>query len=400
MRRSGPIAILMSAAIVTGLALTVYVASITPPTSRGSDLAFPTGVAVFTLVGALIVWRQPSNRVGWLFAAIGLLWVTGDLAGRYSTYAFLTERREGVFSWLGAWYGEWFWFVFLMLTFSLLPQLFPTGRPMPGRWEFFARAVFWFTVAVAAGAMLEDELVLIGTGVTLDNPIGLPGFHDIEEGPTALLLLVGGLTAIVVGLTSSVVRFRRSRGVERLQLKWFTVAVAVLIVQFVIQSFFGGERGHLYPVLDGLALALVPASAAIAILRYRLYDIDVVINRALVYAGLTAILAGTYLGGVVLLQALVPFSEDSELAVAGSTLAAAALFRPLKTRVQGFIDRRFYRHKYDAVETMNEFSSRLREQVDLDTLTGELVAVVGETMQPAHASLWLRTTARPEGSRA
>jgi hypothetical protein len=346
------------------------------------------------------VWRQPSNRVGWLFAAIGLLWVTGDLAGRYSTYAFLTERREGVFSWLGAWYGEWFWFVFLMLTFSLLPQLFPTGRPMPGRWEFFARAVSWFTVVVAAGAMLEDELVLIGTRVTLDNPIGLPGFHDIEEGPTALLLLAGGLTAIVLGLTSSVVRFRRSRGVERLQLKWFTVAVAVLIVQFVIQSFFGGERGHLYPVLDGLALALVPASAAIAILRYRLYDIDVVINRALVYAGLTAILAGTYLGGVVLLQALVPFSEDSELAVAGSTLAAAALFRPLKTRVQGFIDRRFYRHKYDAVETMNEFSSRLREQVDLDTLTGELVAVVGETMQPAHASLWLRTTARPEGSRA
>jgi hypothetical protein len=390
MRRSGVLALAMSVAILGGLALTVYVAAITPPTTRGSDLAFPSGVAVFTLVGALIVWRQPTNRVGWLFAAIGLLWVTGDLAGRYSTYAFLTGRKEGVFSWLGAWYGEWFWFVFLMLTFSLLPQLFPTGRPMPGRWSLFAKAVLWFTVVVAAAAMLEDELVLIGTGVTLDNPVGIPGFHDVEEGPTALLLLVGGLTAIVMGLASSVIRFRRSLGVERQQLKWFTVAVVVLIVQFVLQSFFGGERGHLYPLLDGLALALVPTSAAIAILRYRLYDIDVVINRALVYAGLTAILAGTYLGGVVLLQALVPISEDSDLAVAASTLAAAALFRPVKARVQDFIDRRFYRHKYDAAETLAEFSSRLRAQVDLDALSEELVQVVHSTMQPNHASLWLR----------
>ena len=391
MRRSGIAALALVTVDLTALTLAFLVVASTPEAGRGLDLAFSCGVAVFTLVGAVIVWRQPSNRIGWLFSAIGIVWVTGDLAGRYSTYAYVTGRGDDWLAWLGAWYGEWYWFVFLMLTFSLLPQLFPTGRPMTARWGIFAKIVFFFTLCMGGLTMLEDELVLIGTGEALHNPIGIPGFHDIEEGPTALVILPGGVIAIMGGLWSILIRFRRARGEERLQLKWFTLSVVVLTAQFVLQSIFSGDEGHNYPWLDGLTLALVPTTAAIAILRYRLYDIDLVINRALVYGALTAILAGAYLGIVVLLQSVfAPFTRDSDIAVAGSTLAVAALFRPVRGRVQDFIDRRFYRHKYDAQSMLETFASRLRDEVELDVLSHDLVTMVGGAMQPAHASLWLR----------
>lgn len=391
MRRSGTVALLLVTVDLVALTLAFLVVASTPEAGRGLDLAFSCGVAVFTLVGAVIVWRQPSNRIGWLFSAIGIVWVTGDLAGRYSTYAYVTGHGDDWLAWLGAWYGEWYWFVFLMLTFSLLPQLFPTGRPMTAQWGMFAKLVFVFTLCMAGLTMLEDELVLVGTGEALHNPFGIPGFHDIEEGPTALIILPGGLVAIIGGLWAILVRFRRSRGEVRLQLKWFTLSVVALTAQFVLQSIFSGDEGHHFPWLDGLTLALVPITAAVAILRYRLYDIDLVINRAAVYGLLSAILAGTYLGIVVLLQSvLAPFTADSDLAVAGSTLAVAGLFRPLRSTVQDFIDRRFYRHKYNAAETLEEFASSLRDEVDLDSLSRDLVAVVASTMQPTHASLWLR----------
>ena len=391
MRRSGLAALSIIAVVLGCLALSVYIVSVTSGGARVSDLAFSLGVAAFGLVGAAIVWLQPSNRVGWLFSAIGVIWVTGDLAGRYSTYAYFSNAGDGVLALMGAWFGEWYWFVFLMLTFSLLPQLFPTGRAMAGRWGWFAKAVLVFTIVMATATMFEDELAVIGTEVVLDNPIGVEGFTDIEEGPSAIALLLGGLISIIGGALAIVLRFRRSRGDESLQLKWFTFAVLALVVQFVMQSFFGGDSGHPYPWLDGIALALVPLSAAIAILRYRLYDIDLVINRALVYGLLSAILAGAYLGTVVLLQsAFAPITADSDVAVAGSTLAVASLFRPLRSRVQDFIDRRFYRHKYDAAETLEEFASSLRDEVDLDSLSQELVQVVASTMQPTHAFLWLR----------
>ena len=400
-RSSALVAASLVAAVVAGLALTALLVAVTPENARGSDIAFSMGVAFFTLVGAVIVWLQPPNRIGWLFSAIGIVWVGGDLAGRYSTYAYLTGDGNGSLSVLGAWISEWNWFLFLLLTFSLLPQLFPTGKPLRGHWSSFLRATFVFTLGITALSMLENELVLVGVEASLDNPIGIPGFKDIEEGAIAFLLLPGGLIAILGGVASIIARFRRSSGDERLQLKWFTVSVLLLVAQFVVQSFFGGDEGHLYPVVDAVALALVPVSAAIAIFKYRLYDIDVVINRALVYAVLSAILAGAYLGIVVLLQGLfAPFTADSDVAVAGSTLAVATLFGPVRSRVQAFIDRRFYRHKYDAAETLEEFTASLRDEVDLTSLSRELVDVVASTMQPAHASLWLRTEMPLEGRTA
>lgn len=385
MRRSAWPATGMVVAVLAGLIGSFSLLAMTPGRRPLDDLSFSLGVAFFTFVGAVIVARQPRNRIGWLFAAIGLLWVTGDLAGRYSTYSHLTGRGNEVLTFLGAWFGEWYWFGFLMLTFSLLPQLFPDGQPMAGRWATFAKWVSHFTLAAVVLTMFEDELVLIGTNSVVRNPFGIPGFHDIEEGSTALLIFLGGLTAIIGAAAAIIVRFRRSRGEERQQLKWFTLAVLALVVQFAAQSAFSGEEGHASPLLDGVALALVPISAAIAILRYRLYDIDLVINRALVYTTLSAILAGAYLGLVVLLQGLLnPVTADSDVAVAGSTLAVAALFRPVRSYVQGFIDRRFYRHKYDARRTLEGFTATLRDDVDLEHLTGDLVSVIHDTVQPSH----------------
>lgn len=394
MKRSGLWPLLLVGLVIAGLVSSIWL-------SRGGGeslfdaASFSVGVAFFTFVGALIVWRQPSNKIGWLFAWIGILWVTGDAAAKYSTQVYESGGGETPLVLLGAWYGEWFWFMFLMLTFSILPQLFPTGRPMNERWGRIAKTVFVFVLAMTALAMLEDELDLIAvnrTVGTVHNPFGIPGLHDIETGPVAVVLMIGGLLSVVSGMVAIVLRFKRARGEERQQLEWFTLAVVILVVQFAAQSFAADDgSGHNFPWLTGLALAFVPISAAVAIFRYRLYDIDLVINRALVYAVLSAILAGAYLAIVVLLQSVfAPFTRDSDIAVAGSTLAVAALFRPLRGAVQSFIDRRFYRHKYDAAETLDEFTSTLRDEVDLESLSRELVGVVTSTMQPAHASLWLR----------
>jgi hypothetical protein len=193
-------------------------------------------------------------------------------------------------------------------------------------------------------------------------------------------------------------RYRRSGAEQRQQMKWFGAAagfLALVILSGPIWWTLSPSFGNIaWPLLFGTALAGIPISIAVSVLKYRLYEIDVVVNKTLVYLVLTAILAALYFGLIVLMQQILPVTGDSDLAVAASTLAVAGLFRPLRARVQGFIDRRFYRRKYDATETLGDFSAHLRDQVDLDSLNRELVAVVGRTMQPAHASIWLRAGGR------
>jgi hypothetical protein len=209
------------------------------------------------------------------------------------------------------------------------------------------------------------------------------------------------LLVLAIGVTSLFVRFRGSLGVERQQLKWLALGGSVLLACFgsifLIEALVADLGDVSVTLIIALAILCLPVSIGIAVRKTRLYDVDVVINRALVYGALTGILGSAYLGTVVVVQsALQPFTRDSDVAVAASTLAMAALFRPLRSRVQSFIDRRFYRSRYDASETLRAFSSRIRDQVDLDALGRELVTVVGTTMQPAHASLWLRGQTRCE----
>ena len=356
-----------------------------------SDFFFSFTAATFTIVGAVIVWRRPGNAVGWAFAAVGLLWAAGDLATAYAHYGMVPTDKQLPLVTLAAWYGEWFWPLWLLTIFGVIPLLFPTGRPLNRRWRGALIFLLGYGGVVSGAAMLEDRLDIAGPGPALPNPIGIDGFHDIEFGAFAFLTFPLLLVAMVIGLTAIAVRFRQARGEERQQLKWFAFAVAATVVEFAVQIVADAILGVDSQFLAAIAMSFVPGAAAIAILRYRLYDVDVVINRTLVYATLTAVLAAAYVGLVFGFQSLLaPVTEESDLAIAASTLAVAGLFRPVRTRVQAFIDRRFYRSKVDAQQTLERFTDELRDEVDLGALSSRLTGVVADTMQPTHVSLWLK----------
>jgi hypothetical protein len=325
------------------------------------------------------------------------LWATGDLASTYAHYASVIVPGAP-FATVAAWYGEWFWPLWLLSMFAIIPMLFPTGRPLSRGWRRVLTAVVTFAAVTTMAGMLEDRLDVVGYARDLRNPFGIPGFHDIEGGIFAVFLFPLLLASMLSGLVSIVVRFRRSRGDERQQLKWFAFAGAALIIEFITQILIDALVGYRSSFVDAIFMAFVPAAAAIAILRYRLYDIDVVINRTLVYGLLSAVLAAIYVALVFGFQALLaPFTAESDLAIAGSTLAVAALFRPVRGRVQMFIDRRFYRRKVDAERTIETFTGELRDEVDLLALSSRLVHTIQDTMQPTHVSLWLREAAPDQG---
>ena len=340
--------------------------------------------AAFMAVGALIVANRPGNAIGWVFSAIALLAVTGALAEEYAGYAVWTRPGLLPGGVLAGWYAGWAWYPTVALALVFTPLLFPDGRPPSPPW----RLVAWLAVATTAlfvGFAAVQPTIELDDGHVVDNPIGVAGVTDPDD---SLLNIALGLL-VVAAVVSLVVRFRRSRGEERLQLKWFTYAGAVLPVLLV---------GDLLPdtvsnVLFALGITFPPVAAGIAVLRYRLYEIDRLINRTLVYGLLTTLLAGVYAGLVLVLGRLFGDLGDRppSWAVAGATLAVAALFQPARQRVQRLVDRRFNRARYDAARTVERFSARLRDQVDLDTLSAELLAVVDETVQPTRASLWLRS---------
>ena len=358
----------------------------------------PTGVlAVF---GALIMWRHPENTIGRIFSAVALLWAVGSFADGWATYTLTVPGRLLAGGRLAAWVGEWYWIPYLCMSFVALPLLFPTGRASSLRWRLFGRVALGAVVAVTVAAALDPHLDLAGSKVTVANPIGLPIGADPDDGgwPALLLALTiaGGGPAAIASLF---MRFRGSQGIERQQLKWFLFGSAVFLGGFILLGLtdaigWGRPPGW----VEGAVFSLLPAAGAMAILRYRLYDIDLIINRTLVYALLSAVLAGAYVGLVVLFQGVLSAAtNESDVAVAASTLGVAAMFGPARRRVQSFIDRRFYRSRYDAHETLESFAAQLRDEVDLDHLSSELVGIVATTMRPRHASLWLRPT---EGGRA
>jgi hypothetical protein len=363
------------------------------------DALFGLLYLVFPSVGLAIAVRHPRNAIGWLFLGGGLGAQLEDAALGYGTYTLLKEPGALPGGPAAGLIADVVWVPTMAAGISLLLLLFPTGRPPSPRWSLLIWVVALAVAAYVIGTLLNPGPLYFFEDVR--NPLGLEAGKDVI-GP--VVDLVGGpfLLTTVAAVVALILRFRRSTGVEREQLKWLVYSAALLVALTPVMVLTGEGEVQVAGILVsdflyGLMIGAIPLTVGAAILRHRLYDIDVVINRTLVYGSLTATLALAYLGSVLLLQlALSPLTEDSGLAVAGSTLAVAALFRPARRRIQELVDRRFYRRKYDAARTLDRFGARLRDEVELDSLSAELCGVVAETMQPAHVTLWLRA---PETAR-
>jgi hypothetical protein len=356
-------------------------------------------VGSFSTVGATISSRRPENPIGWIFCAMGLAFVLAMFFGYYGQHGLVVSPGSLPGATTAAWAGTWIWPVVLSPVGFLL-LLFPSVRPPSRRW----RPVLWLLGAALVGWFVSQAFMpgpMANAGYeSIPNPYGIETLGGVLKplnAASGILLLVGVLASAV----SLLVRFRRSRGDERRQLKWLAYAAVVVVlaaaVSLTVEGVAPDSDVAIIQVMQltlVASLSLVPIAVGTAILKYRLYDIDVVINRTLVYGSLTAMLAAVHFGGVAATQAifraLTGQEEQPQVAIVVSTLVIAALFNPLRRRIQRFIDRRFYRRKYDAVKTLSAFNARLRDETDLDALTDDLVGVVRETMQPAPVSLWLR----------
>jgi hypothetical protein len=343
---------------------------------------FGIGFVVYAAVGGLIADRYPRNPVGWLFCVVGVVFAAGDFFAEYADHTGATavaavNNATGPST---------------LVILALALMLFPTGRYLSAGWR--RAAAFVIAANLALSLVLTFEPGKLSSNPGIENPLGVDAAAGLLH---ALADAGGGLVVaatVLIAIAAIIARFRAARGIERQQLKWLAllavVGVAVLALLLVIAQFANLDTGT-GQVLAGVVLGLLsmaPAlAAAVAILRYRLYDVDVVINRALVYGALTALLGATYLGLVLLIGLAV---GKSGFAVAVSTLAVAALFGPARSRVQAAVDRRFYRRRYDAAHALAGFGARLRDQIELDALSDELRDVVDECLQPAHVSLWLR----------
>jgi hypothetical protein len=348
----------------------------------------------YSTVGAVVASRLPESPIGWLFCAIGLIFGVSHFSVEYVEYALLAPSRSLPADQAFAWLSSWVWVGGLGLV-VFLDLLFPNGRLPGARWRWFARFIAIVLFPAATLAALSPGRIL---STTLHNPLGVEGLPNASKEIEAFMYAL-----VVVGASSMLARLRHAGRIERQQIKWFAYATVVVISGVILKNVVYPPVGVLWVWWVGLILTAIgvvssPIAMALAILRYRLYEIDIIINRTLVYGSLTAMLIGLYLGVIVVLQRLFVLltGEKSTLAVVASTLVIAALFNPLRRRIQGFVDRRFYRKKYDARKTLEAFSAQLRDETDLEALSDDLVAVVRETMQPAYVSLWLRPDTVPK----
>src|SRR5215211_1023008 len=391
---------------LTALALLLLALILSHPHTHTFDdwLGSTLNAVFYSSVGAIVASRRPENLVGWLLCLWALSESISHFSAQYAIYALLAQPDSlpagEAFAWVSS------WLLFIVIGFSVLSiLLFPTGRLPSRRWRW----VTWLTVAFVlvgaiSGAFSSGPIYDLGP---IRNPLGIEGFSDLSD---SIFLNMVALVLVVAAALSVFVRLRGATGVERQQIKWFAYATAAAVMGLVLAEIIPDvievplwfER-----IGNAIFLLLIPAipiSMGIAILRYRLYDIDIIINRTLVYGSLTATLLAVYFGGVATIQAVFRFltgqEQQPQLAVVVSTLAIAALFNPVRRRIQSFIDRRFYRRKYDAQKTLEAFSAKLKNETDLEALNNELVGVARETMQPAHVSLWLRPDPGPKARSA
>jgi len=373
------------AVVALYVALSVAALALAPDDREELDPVFMLALLAFAVIGALLLAHRPRHPIGWLFAAMAVWWALGSFALAYADRA-LADGLPGAR--LAAWVSGSAVSLYLV-TFALL--LFPDGRPLSPRWRLVVRAgAAWLVLLVVGYALVPGPSDAVPE---VANPLGLVAAEPVLRHLDAFEAVGGGLLGLAAPV-SIVVRWRRARGVERQQLKWLALAVGAvgaLVVAAAVLAPLGvaDDEGftRLASVVFGVALTGVPVSICIAILRHRLFDIDLVIRRTLVYAVLTAALGATYLATVLVLGLAL---GGSDVAVAGATLAVAALFRPARARVQAVVDRRFYRARYDAARKVEAFTLRLRDEVELDAVAADLRAAVRETLQPAHLSLWVR----------
>jgi hypothetical protein len=408
------LAALSVAVFVGSVPLFVLARSAEVPSSWNADLTTGGLLAsglflVFPLVGALIASRRPENPIGWLCLADGLLWMITSMLDDYSVYG-MASPGSVPFPLGAAGINNWLWVpqVGLLATYVFL--LFPDGRLPSRRWRPLAWLCGVVIVSVSVGVMLSPESLDMPRGIR--NPFGLEAAPWVAVAAYAILPLLP--LCMFASAVSLVLRYRRSKGDERQQIKWIAFAASLVALTYLIAmvaSFIHPSEAwltagpvlwlNLLTIAALLSFVTIPIAVGFAVLRYRLYDIDLLINRTLVYGSLTAMLVALYFGGIVVLQRVfvILTGQRSTIAVVVSTLLIAALFNPLRRRIQSFIDRRFYRRKYDARKTLEAFSVKLRDATDLDVLSDDLVGVVRETMQPAHASLWLRSERASEAER-
>jgi hypothetical protein len=393
------------ALLLGGIALALVTRSTVPDlpfggeTEDGSVVADLVTLLTFSVVGAIIASRHPRNTLGWLFCSVGVTIGLNSFVGDYAEFWLASGFGMSSLGETAAWLSSWLWILLVYFPTSLLLLLFPDGRLPSPRW----RPVAWGVALGTAGGVVGNALK---AGPLVDfpqiaNPYGVDGPFVWVLGVAGSIVAAGSMVASAVSL---IVRMRRAGSEQRQQIKWLAYGGAMVVGTIFVGSLVILWSVPVSIVIMSVALLGLPVFTGIAIVRYRLYDIDLLINRTLVYGSLTLMLALVYFGGVTatqaLFQTLAGQQKLPQLAVVVSTLVIAALFNPLRHRIQSFIDRRFYRSKYDAAKTLDTFSARLREETDLTTLSEELVGVVRETMQPEHVSLWLRPDTASEDHKA
>jgi hypothetical protein len=363
-------------------------------TKSASALADLLTLLIFSVVGAVVVSRQPRNTIGWLFCGVGVAVGLNSFAGDYAEFWLVSGFGPRSIGETAAWFSSWLWILLVSSPIFLL-LLFPDGRPPSPRW----RPVAWcatlgitgFSLSLALGAGPLEDFPQIVNPYSVDSPIvGIVG-------GAAGVVALGSMVASAVSL---IVRLRRAEGEQRQQVKWLAYGGAMVVGTILVGGVITIWSVNVSIVVMNVALLGLPVFTGIAIVKHRLYDIDIVINRTLVYGTLSVTLAALYFSGVAATQAVfgaITNQEQTQLAVVASTLVIAALFNPLRRRIQSFIDRSFYRRKYDVAKTLEGFSMKLRDDTDLEALRGDLVGVVRETMQPAHVSLWLRPQTSSKG---
>jgi hypothetical protein len=347
-------------------------------------LAWATGAVTYAVVGVVVAWRRSPNAVGWVFLLIGLLGTTGVFGVTYAAFAAATGAPGGA---IAAWYSTCELAVGSGFILTIFVLVFPTGLVPSRRW-----------IPVLSASLLGMALTTLGLALSpgelpafpVENPFGAASAASTIWLIRDVGISFQGVTASAA-LASVLVRLLRADHVERQQLKWMGAAVVVLVLAAVLSIVQGGGRGGFGEAGGSLALDCIPVAAGVAILRYRLYEIDLLVRRTFVYGATTAAIAIAFFSGIVALQSLLrPLTSGSELAVAASTLISFVLFQPIRRRLQVAVDRRFDRSRHDAARTLDAFADKLRDEVDIDTLRADLIAAVEATMAPAAISLWLR----------